>query len=612
MALLQSPKNNGGGYVNVRTLTFASVTAGSTLLIGLTAGSADTIASWVDDKGNTWTLVDTETDERQTWVYKAYNVASGTTVVTITFGSGQYADSTATGAEESGVTTTDPQDVTISGNDGGGYVQTHYTATSATTTQANEVVYAFYGSAGGTNPGLSAGSGYSDLSYQAGSDPYTHGGMERKEVTSTGTQIATFVTTEYVRAQVILITLKKAGGSTTNKTLSATVTIVPVLLKVQTARRTLSAVMTGVATILKPRKVIKTLSGVMTAVPVLSRIRSAFRTLSAVMTGSPTLSKVRTVIKTLSASMTAVATLTKRVGKTLLATMTGVATLSASKAFGKTLTAVMTAVATIGKSFAYTKTLSAVMSASATLSKLTVRYRTLSATVIIVPIVSKFSSFYRTLSATVTAVASLSASKVFLRTLTATVTGVVSISRRIGKVLLATLIALPNLTRQVSKYVTLSYMVVAIPTLNKITARLRTLSASVTVVATITRTKMYMKTLSGTVTGIASLTRQVSRQVTLSASVIVSASVQQFRQFKKVLSATVTGVANLVALALATFLKRPSIVLKSVYPVMVKIKSNIKEIILKLPLRNFILRNPKSSTLKKDQRANNIIRRDDL
>lgn len=220
MALLQTVQGNGGGYVNSYTKTLTSVTSGSQLHIWLTAGSADTIGSITDDKSNTWVLDETSTGtDRRTWHYRVTSAVVGTTVVTITFGAGQFPDSVIFLREYSAMDTTSPLDQDTSNSSTTNYVNSHDTGTTATTTNANDVIMAAVGSSGGTSPIFTVPSGFGNLATQSGFDLYTYGAIADKTVSATGTQTAVFGSTEYVRSQSMIGAYKIASapaGNTTN------------------------------------------------------------------------------------------------------------------------------------------------------------------------------------------------------------------------------------------------------------------------------------------------------------------------------------------------------------------------------------------------------------
>lgn len=213
IVLVQS-KSGGHGYVNSFTETLtSSVTVGSTLIASITAGDANTIASLIDDKGNTWNLIgsDLNAGKRQTWLYYAYNVAAGSTTITLTWGASQFADASFIVREYSGLSTTDPLDKSAHANDGGSAGTTHSCGTTAATTQAVELIIVAAGieTASNTDPVWVAPAGYGNLLAQlgdGGGTTFTGGAMADKTVSSTGTQTGAFTTTASKVGQGVIAT----------------------------------------------------------------------------------------------------------------------------------------------------------------------------------------------------------------------------------------------------------------------------------------------------------------------------------------------------------------------------------------------------------------------
>jgi len=208
ISLVQTMAQSSGGYVTSFTLAYTSnITAGSLLVLGLTAGNTDTLVSVVDNNGNTWNLAVTQIGNvRQSWLYYAANANAGATTITVTYTSGTYPDSSAIAREYSGIKTVSPLDVTASASDGATAVTTHSTGTTATTSQASELVIAFCGSEGNPDPVFAQKSGYGNLVEQKGFDLYTFGAMADLIVSSTGTQNGDMTTTLAERGQGVIAT----------------------------------------------------------------------------------------------------------------------------------------------------------------------------------------------------------------------------------------------------------------------------------------------------------------------------------------------------------------------------------------------------------------------
>lgn len=219
IALVQTKSQHAGNYSNTNVAAMSSnVTAGNLLVLGLTAGSADTIDSITDSLGNTWTLaVDNTGTDRRTWLYYAKNITGGACTVTVTFSAGMFPDSCLTIREYSGCDTASPLDVTASANDGVSFVQTHDCGTTATTAQNDEVAIAVVGTSGSSDPVFVAGSGYGNLQQQNGFDAFTYQGMTDKILTATGTQNTNMTTTGFVRGEGVLATFKQAAAAAASK-----------------------------------------------------------------------------------------------------------------------------------------------------------------------------------------------------------------------------------------------------------------------------------------------------------------------------------------------------------------------------------------------------------
>lgn len=218
VTLVQTKSGNAGAYTNVNAQTFASnVSAGSLLVVGVIAGSADNVTSISDNRGNAYSLVDTVVpNDRKLWLYYAYNAVSGPTTITVNFDA--FPDSVIIAREYSGATTSNPLDVSAKSTNASNYQQTHSTAASPATNQAAELVVVLGGNSGNTNPGYSAGATYGNLVTQNGFDIYTYGMMEDKRVTAAGSQTGTYSTTEFVIGGAILATFREVSTAVPART----------------------------------------------------------------------------------------------------------------------------------------------------------------------------------------------------------------------------------------------------------------------------------------------------------------------------------------------------------------------------------------------------------
>lgn len=217
IALVQTKKGNAGGYNNTNSQAFASNNAaGNFILLKITAGAADTIASVVDTRGNTYTLIGSavEAGERKTWAYYAKNIPAGANTITVTFGAGQFPDSVIIAREYSGVHLTAPIRGWI-GAGNGNWLQSHSSGATAETAQIGDLVAGLIGSSGSADPVFAAGSGYGNLTQQNGFDAFTYGAAEDKTVASAATQTATFTSSGFVKSETLAVIIIPAASLTT-------------------------------------------------------------------------------------------------------------------------------------------------------------------------------------------------------------------------------------------------------------------------------------------------------------------------------------------------------------------------------------------------------------
>lgn len=212
IVLSQTVKGNGGAYSNSYTAPINSVTSGSLLVLGITLSNTASSFGVTDNKGNTWVQAETDTSgERTSYLYYAKNVASGNTVLSLTFSS--YPDSAYILREYTGVDITNPLDVSASDNSGVNFVNSHSSGATSVTTYADQVVIGYVGSGGTESPVFVAGAGYGNLTSQQGHDAFTYSAMEDKIVAATAAQTATFTSTGFVRSQTLVATFKDTGGA---------------------------------------------------------------------------------------------------------------------------------------------------------------------------------------------------------------------------------------------------------------------------------------------------------------------------------------------------------------------------------------------------------------
>ena len=216
-APIQSIIGNSGGYNNTIAKTLTGVVAGNFISIGIVAGEGRTVASIVSNNSDTivssGTPIET-TGDRKNWQYYIASAVGGSTTITVTFGAGEFEDAILCLVEFSGLENSSTLDQYASNSDGvGSFVQNHPTGTTGATTQANELVIAWSGSSGSSDPTFAVPSGYSGFLAGYGFDIFTYGAWAYKIVSVTGTQTATFTTTGYVTGQGNIATYKASTSS---------------------------------------------------------------------------------------------------------------------------------------------------------------------------------------------------------------------------------------------------------------------------------------------------------------------------------------------------------------------------------------------------------------
>lgn len=207
--LIQTKSQNAGSYSNTNVIVIPrNVAVGNTMAMFITAGSADTISTVVDNLGNTYTsVVSSLGGDRLSWLYTAPVTTAGACTITITFAASTFPDSCVTVREYSGIISATP-DKTAANNDGASLLTTHDCGTTATTTQAAELVIAGAGSSGSADPAFAAAPGFGNFVSQNGFDIFTYHGMTDKTINVTGAQNTSLTTTAAVKGQGLMATFK--------------------------------------------------------------------------------------------------------------------------------------------------------------------------------------------------------------------------------------------------------------------------------------------------------------------------------------------------------------------------------------------------------------------
>jgi unsaturated rhamnogalacturonyl hydrolase len=192
------------------SLAFASSNVvGNTIILGVRNTATASVSTVADTAVNTYTPIGSDKTgttlaDGQLSMYRAFNIHAGANTVTVTFSAavtGQLCM-----AEASGLTTTDPYDVSHFAHSSGGGASLDSGATS-TTTQANEYIVGMATSVGGNVATWTAGTNYT-LQVSAERPAY-----EDRNVTSTGTYNSTF-TISPPRAWVSGVATFKVGQGT--------------------------------------------------------------------------------------------------------------------------------------------------------------------------------------------------------------------------------------------------------------------------------------------------------------------------------------------------------------------------------------------------------------
>jgi hypothetical protein len=188
-----------GPYKNVYSFSITP-TSGNTLILSTGYGDADTITI-SDNKSNTWAMDKTQslTSHRQAVIWRASNVASGATTITVQANSGQFPDSAYICDEFSGLQSS-PLDQTTGANTSSG---TTYSAGSVTTTVADELLIGAIVTENST-PSLTGDAAWQTILTQAAGDIYTAISRQYRIVSSTGTYSWTVTnSTPYFAAQAV-------------------------------------------------------------------------------------------------------------------------------------------------------------------------------------------------------------------------------------------------------------------------------------------------------------------------------------------------------------------------------------------------------------------------
>lgn len=212
MALVQTSGKVGSAVGTAASRTFnagSAFTVGNQVVVCISAYHSQLISS-VSIAGTTATKdASRETDTfRAAYIFRATIANSGRTDVVVSFASSnEHAISAC--IDEWNNFTASPTDAT--GNAAPVFTTSHAVSTSGSTTQADEVVYAclvFSAAPGATTfPG-----GYTTMYDDANSTTYQQGAGAYLVLAATGTQTATWTSTNSVNSRAAIATYKLSGG----------------------------------------------------------------------------------------------------------------------------------------------------------------------------------------------------------------------------------------------------------------------------------------------------------------------------------------------------------------------------------------------------------------
>lgn len=213
VSIVQTKSGTSVGYAATVSVAMDSgFTAGNTVVIALTYNNDTTgTITGVTDGTNTFIkIADGITGaDTQGELWYGYNISAVGSPTVVATNSGASHDMAMIVREYSGLTTTDPLDQTAEQASTSG--TTHTSASTSTTTQADELVVAMISF--GANTTFSAGTGYGNLAQQNASDIYEAVAMEDKTLSSTQTVSASFGTSSSGGGYVAVVTFKMAGAS---------------------------------------------------------------------------------------------------------------------------------------------------------------------------------------------------------------------------------------------------------------------------------------------------------------------------------------------------------------------------------------------------------------
>lgn len=225
LAVAQSITNQHFGNVDTTNASFGSaVTAGSLVVVcvwGYHAGASATMwptGAVTDNKGNTYNRVATRAADTNVScaIYYAYNVSGGAsfTITLDPLTTTNYGAWSAT--EITGATTTDPLDQNVDAAANDALATTVSSGTSASTTQANEIVFGVCAIANGDQASITVESvspSWNQLTEELSWTNFVPGESDYRIISSTGTQAINWTYATAGRSVGMLATFKEAAAA---------------------------------------------------------------------------------------------------------------------------------------------------------------------------------------------------------------------------------------------------------------------------------------------------------------------------------------------------------------------------------------------------------------
>lgn len=215
-AFVSAGSGNAASGTTATTAAFNTTGANTLHAVAVCRGAQPT-ATFSDSQTNSWTVNETtsaNTGDGDVTIAsaRAFNItASASHTVTITWSASCGSSLAVAAASYSGLITTDPFDVDA--GDTWTSTATPTSNTTATTTQANELVIGSFVSTNCTSTTVTAGSGYTERVESAtGGSVFACVAIEDKNVSSTGTQVADFALSPARVSAVHVATYKDAAA----------------------------------------------------------------------------------------------------------------------------------------------------------------------------------------------------------------------------------------------------------------------------------------------------------------------------------------------------------------------------------------------------------------